>query len=45
VAVKKRREDLAMLLVDTRCIDDDVREWCADQHAMILSEWIAPRAI
>jgi hypothetical protein len=28
--VKKRREVLAILLVDTTCMGDEVRVWCVD---------------
>lgn len=38
VAVKKRTEDLAILMVDTRDMDDKVNVWCIDQRALILSE-------
>jgi hypothetical protein len=42
VAAKKRKEDMAMLLVDTSGMDDDVRAWCPDHRTMILSERRAP---
>jgi homospermidine synthase len=44
VAVKKRKEDLAMLLVDRSGMNDDVRMWCTEEHVMILSERRAPPA-
>jgi hypothetical protein len=44
MAAKKRKEDLAMLLVDTSDMEDDVRAWCADERARIMAERRAPTA-
>jgi hypothetical protein len=44
VAAKKRKQDLAMLLVDTSGMDNGVKAWCADHRAMILTERRAPPA-
>jgi hypothetical protein len=44
VAAKKRRKDLAILLVNTRGMDNNVKVWCADQRAMILAKRRAPLA-
>jgi uncharacterized protein (DUF2235 family) len=44
VAAKKRREDLAVLLVDIKGMDDEVRARCVDQRTMIMSERRAPPA-
>uniref|UniRef100_A0ACD5TNZ6 Uncharacterized protein n=1 Tax=Avena sativa TaxID=4498 RepID=A0ACD5TNZ6_AVESA len=38
VVAKKRREDLAILMVDTKDMDSEVRAWCVDRRALILSE-------
>ena len=44
IVAKKRKEDLAILLVDTSGMDDDVKAWCAEQRATILAESRAPSA-
>jgi hypothetical protein len=44
VAVKKRKEDLKMLMIDTSNMDNDVKSWCIEQRAMILAERRAPPA-
>jgi hypothetical protein len=38
IVAKKRKEDLAILLVDTSGMDDDVKAWCAAQRATMLAE-------
>ena len=42
VATKKRREDLAILTVDTSGMDDEVKAWYAEQRGIILAERRAP---
>ncbi|KAK1696301.1 hypothetical protein QYE76_012998 [Lolium multiflorum] len=44
VAAKNRKEDLKMLMVDTRNMDNVVKAWCVEQRAMILAERRAPPA-
>jgi hypothetical protein len=45
IVAKKRKEDLAILLIDTSEIDDDVKAWCAAQCATILAESRAPPVV
>ena len=44
IVAKKRKEDLAILLVDTSGMDDDVKAWCTEQRATILAESRTPPA-
>jgi hypothetical protein len=44
IIAKKRKEDLAILLVDTSGMDDDVKAWCAAQRTTNLAESRAPPA-
>jgi hypothetical protein len=44
IIAKKTKEDLTILHVDTSGTDDNVKAWCAAQHATILAESRAPPA-